>query len=176
MSTQEITLVRSEISNLSGPQLVERYNATAKLLDKPAVKRFADRQVGLKRLETLFKEVEALAPKVVKEADGRKKRQKVFSYPPLETLKAVVEGSLRAQCRDLLIGGATLKEVEDLIYRFDEARGKPTARSAERAYGLVRLLHTYVGYALREEGTGENKKIFVMTRETWSAWRAKGGN
>ncbi len=171
MSHQEVTTVRPELAALSGPELVARYNASAVLLGKDPVKRFSAPAVGRKRLEILFREVEALAPQAVKEV-GRRKRQKVFCYPPQGTLKAIVAGSLRAQGRDMLIQGATLKQIEDLIYDFDRARGKPTTRAAERAYGLVRLLHTYVGYALREEGEGDNKVIYVLTPEEWLAWKA----
>lgn len=170
------TLVRSEIASLTLGQLKDRWNASAPLVGKPVVNKFADRATGLKRLEALFTEIEKLAPKQVQDVNGRKKRQKVFSYPPLDVLKEIVPGSLRAQGRDLLLKGATLGQVEDLIREFDAARGKTANRVAERAYGLVRLLHTYIGYALREEGSGDEKKIFLMTRETWSAWRAKGGN
>mgnify|MGYP001558377151 CR=1 FL=1 len=170
MSLSESTLVRPELANLTLPQMAERYNASAALLGKPPVNRFSDKQTGIKRLEVLFKDIEALAPKTVKV--GRSKRQKIFTYPPAESLKEIVPGSLRAQGRDMLLKGATLKQIEALIHDFDRTRGKPTTRAAERAYGLVRLLHTYVGYALREEGSGDNKVIFVLNREEWLAWKA----
>lgn len=187
MTLDSVTIERPDLAGLTIAQMAERYNASAELLGKPVVKKFSDRPTGIKRLEVLFQEIEALAPKIVQEAkvvtkvvkeakvakeEGRRKRQKVFCYPPLESLKAIVPNSLRAQGRDMLVKGATLRQIEDLIFDFDRARGKPTTRAPERAYGLVRLLHTYVGYALREEGEDEEKTIFVMTREQWLAWKA----
>lgn len=112
------------------------------------------------------------AKTAVAEDINRKKRDKVFCYPPAEVIKTMAPGSLRAQARDLLMQGATFGQVEDLIRTFDDGRGKtPEHRIPERAYGLVRLLHTYIGYALREEGKGDDKLIFVMTPEQWKAYK-----
>lgn len=124
----------------------------------------------------VFKNADEKAEVKAKKTDGRKSRQKVFNYPPLGELKKVVDGSLRARARDLLLKGATFAQVEELVRQYDIEKGKSgDHRITERTYGLIRLLHTYVGYALREEGSGEDKKIFVMTQENWEAWKATQG-
>lgn len=115
-------------------------------------------------------EIVAKATALVKEGKARRRRQKVFAYPPKEELNPVAEGSMRAQVRDLLVKGATFNEVVELVGTFYQ--GDDKKRISERAYGFVRLLHTYVGYGLREEGEGENKKIFVVTPEEWNARRS----
>ena len=106
---------------------------------------------------------------------ARRKREKVFNYPPsLDTLRNIVEGSLRAQARDLLLKGATFEEVEELVRQFDVSKGKPgDHRISERTYGLIRLLHTYIGYALQEEVVEGVKKIFILSPEDWKAKRTK---
>lgn len=146
--------------------LVDRYNSYAMLLDVPTVNRFADRPSALKRLAKIEAEAEAKF-----RITERKKRQKVFSYPAAETLKVLKPGTLRAEARDALLNGATLGKIEELIAAWDVRNGDKPQRLEPRAYGLVRLLHTYVGYALREEGEGSNKVIYVMDYASWTAWK-----
>jgi hypothetical protein len=150
--------------------VVARYNTLADKLGTRPVKKFENRSVALRRLEDI--EAEAKARFVV--TPERKKRQKVFHYPPKEVISRLQPGSLRAEARDLLLNGATLGRVEELIADWDRRRNVEPFRLEPRAYGLVRLLHTYVGYALREEGVGDdNKVIYVMDKEAWAAWKAQ---
>lgn len=115
-------------------------------------------------------EIAATARALVQEArTQRRRRQKVFMYPASTELKPIAEGSMRAKVRDLLVGGATFSEVEALVKTFYKEDGK---RISERTYGFIRLLHTYCGYGLREEGEGENKRIFVLTPDEWAARKA----
>jgi len=160
------TAVKAPVSN---KDLVEQYNRLAKMVDATPVTRFASREVALKRLERIQAEVKA---RFVTTPE-RKKRQKVFNYPPRDELKALKPGTLRAEARDLLKAGATLGKVEELIADWDKRNGDKPYRLEPRAYGLVRLLHTYIGYALREEGEGDNKIIFLMDTKEWNAWRAQ---
>ncbi len=146
----------------------EVINAVSEPILTTSVDSTVAEKTPVKKAKTVAKEV--------KSEISRKKRQKIFRYPPGEVLKAMAPGSLRAQARDLLLKGATFAQVEDLIREFDEGRGKaPNHRIAERAYGLVRLLHTYIGYGLREEGESEDKTIFIMTPESWKAQRNGNG-
>lgn len=148
-------------------ELVEKYNRLAKTISADAVNAFATVAAAEAALAELDVRVQAFFAGTV----GRKKRQKVFCYPPLEVLKPLKAGTLRAAARDLLLGGATLARVEELVAEWDVKQGDAPTRLEPRAYGLVRLLHTYVGYALREEGVGGNKVIFVMDAEAWKAWK-----
>lgn len=110
--------------------------------------------------------IEAKPPK------ARRTRQKVFNYPPAGELRNIVAGSLRAQARDLLLQGATFEEVEALVRDFDITQGKPgTHRISERTYGLIRLLHTYIGYALVERNVDGVKKIFILDAAGWQKFK-----
>ncbi len=149
-------------------EMVEKYNSLANLLGQKTVNKFADRPTALKRLA----KIEADVKEHLKVAPERKKRQKVFNYPPAEKLSALKAGTLRAEARDLLQNGATLGRVEQLIADWDVRQGKKPHRLEPRAYGLVRLLHNYCGYALREEVVGNDKLIYVMDRASWLAFKA----
>lgn len=162
-------LVRpSNTDTVSISQVVEQYNNLAGLLNLKPVKKFENKAVALRRLAV----IQAEAQERFKVTPERKKRQKVFSYPPLEKLSVLKAGTLRAEARDLLANGATVARVEQLIADWDVRTGKKPHRLEPRAYGLIRLLHTYVGYALREEIVNGQKIIYVMTREEWLAWKA----
>lgn len=148
-------------------EMVEKYNRLANTIDADRVDGFLTVEAGEAALADLEARVQAYFADTV----GRKKRQKVFSYPPKDELKGLNPGSLRAEARDLLLGGATLGRVEQLVGDWDVKQGKTPHRLEPRAYGLVRLLHTYVGYALREEIVGGDQVIFVMDQEAWAAWK-----
>lgn len=149
-------------------EITEQYNRLAIMIEAPVVKKFENRTKALRRLEQLKVEVQA---RFVTAQPSRKKRQKEFNYPPRDELKALIPNSLRKEAFDLLQRGATLGRVEQLVADWDRRRGKTPNRIEPRAYGLVRLLHSYIGYALRQEGEGDNKVIYVMTPEEWKAWK-----
>jgi hypothetical protein len=154
------------LEQLTLSEMADRYNTLAPILDKDVITKFRDKSTGLRRLQQLYIELESRNPTPVTETKTRKKRQKVFMYPPLsEGLKEIAPNSLRARARDLLIKGATFAQIEDVIRVYDVEKGKKSSRISERAYGLIRLLHTYVGYGLREEGEGDAKLIYVVTLE-----------
>lgn len=150
-------------------QLLEKYNNLAKLIDADPVKRFASLKVAEARVAKLEAEVQARF--TIK--TNRKKRDKVFNYPPRDELKTLQPNTLRAEARDLLLKGATLGRIEELVADWDVRQGKKAHRLEPRAYGLVRLLHSYVGYALREEGSGPDKVIFAMDEKAWKEWKTK---
>ena len=158
-------LENPSVAELPLKALTERYNSYAALLGTPTVNRFADRAAALKRLAKITEEAEA------KFRTTRKKRQKVFSYPAADVLKVLKSGTLRCEARDALLKGASLGKIEELIADWDVRNGGTPQRLEPRAYGLVRLLHTYVGYALREEGDGPHKIIYAMDKPTWLAWK-----
>jgi len=162
-------LVRPASTELSIKEIAAQYNRLAAMVGGAAVTRFKDKATAVRRLEAI--QAEARARFVV--APERKRRQKVFNYPPLSEIKTLNPGSLRAEARDLLLTGATLGRIEQLVAEWDKRAGKKPHRVEQRAYGLVRLLHSYVGYALREEGVGEARIIYLMDKEAWTAWKAK---
>lgn len=112
-------------------------------------------------------EARKLATQQVKQGKQRRKRQKVFNYPPAEEQKELKEGSLRYVALQALKRGATYAEIEQIVREFDIALGKkPDRRISGRAYGLIRLLHTFVGYGLRERLNEDGEKlIFAITNK-----------
>lgn len=160
--------------DLSGPEQVELFNLLGSNLgiDK-RVNKFSDRKKGaariIDRLKTWGDEEEieeataapepkaAPAPKAKpapkkKEASERKKRGMRFVFPfngDLRTLRNM--DTLRGQCVTLLKEGATFKEVEELVVRFDQDRNKKPEHVERRAYELVRIMHYYVGYGISHD-------------------------
>lgn len=169
-----ITLERPQgFDATSGKAILDRYNTLAAQCGKPAVKRFSDRPTALKRLEALeaFARTLVPAPEAKPAKSERKRRQPVFSYPAAPTQKAVKLDSLRGQALALLTRGATFAKVMELCAEFDGTRGKDAYRLEPRAYGLVRLLHTWAGYGLREEIVNGVKVIYAMDAATWKAFQ-----
>lgn len=164
--TQELALKISDTTPTK--DLVAQYNRLAGLVNKPVVKKFENRSVAIRRLTEITETARAT---FVPATPKPNKRQKSFNYPPLETLKALKPGTLRAEACELLKRGATVARIEQLVADWDRREGKTPHRLEPRAYGLIRLLHSYIGYALREEGKDDKKIIYVMTAEEWKAWK-----
>lgn len=161
-------------------ELVDQYNkASARLGDKP-VKKFADRETAIRRTrEQLIKFVRSIDEKLAdsvldntttledavrhvatqpakkpakaKATTERKVRQKHFVFKPLEEIRVPKADTLRGRAVALLKDGATLEEIEKLVKTFDKDRKKDQINVERRAYELVRLIHYYLGYGLKQE-------------------------
>lgn len=178
--------MKYDLNSMSMTQLVDLYNAKADVLGEKQVKRFSDRKTAVRRVEAIVdRKPEKAQPQprsnpevpdeVEQEAAGEfpigemaeaakvepKKSRMRFVFP-LHDPKAIkdIKGktSLRAQARELLLGGATFAQVEQLVERFDKERGKDSENVERRAYELVRIMHYYLGYGVsHDQETGEIK-------------------
>ena len=179
-------------AELTGPEQVELHNLLVSNIGEGSqVRKFSDRKAGAKRilakLRTFGELLEAeqvepatespapekakvkAAPKgkpAPKAKTERKKRGMRFVFPfnGRDNMRSIRDnGTLRAECVKLLQKGATFKEVEDLVVKFDAERGKKSEHVERRAYELVRLMHYHIGYGIaHDQKTGEIK---LHTRE-----------
>lgn len=93
----------------------------------------------------------------VKRKGGRKKGTRAmgrFNLPLREEIHPIRAGTLRYQAAELLKSGATFEQIEALVRNFDDEREKTSETVSRRAYEVVRLLHTFIGYGLREDDKG----------------------
>ncbi len=154
------------------------------------VKKFTDKKTALRRVAVTLSDYQAMvdgeasdegeaaptpakatpaAPKVKKE---RKLRGMRFVFKPEDTIREC-KGSLKTNSGDsrtlrkravdtLTKGkGATFVEMQALVAAFDKERKTPTVNLERRTYELIRLMHYYLGYGLRQDAvTG---KIIAYT-------------
>lgn len=157
------------LETLTTGQLADQYNVSAAILGRKTVKRFADKRSALRRTREIVQ-----AAKHIKRKPGgkRKLRGMRFIFPfdgadqirqcrgSLATSKSGDTRTLRQRCVDLLKKGATFDKVEQLVVDFDYDRGKKSEYVERRAYELVRLMHYYLGYGLRQDDKG---RIFLVS-------------
>lgn len=97
-----------------------------------------------------------------KRASSRQKREMYFVFRPLKEIKAARPGTLRhGVLEKLLSEGMLFSEVVDAVKAFDETRRRAgvdmkgsDAHPERRAYEVVRLIHYYLGYGLRQDPDG----------------------
>lgn len=113
----------------------------------------AVRHVATQPAKKAAKPAKAKAEKPAKKAAAteRKVRQKHFVFKPLDEIRVPKADTLRGRAVALLKGGATLEEIEKLVKTFDKDRKKDQKNVERRAYELVRLIHYYLGYGLKQE-------------------------
>lgn len=152
--------------SLTSAELVTKYNEAAQVRGLVAVKRFSDRRSAIRRTRSLLespvkKAKPAAKAKKAKPAAERKKSgmRFVFPYRGDENFgKIQSENSLRGRAVTLLKAGAYFTDVVALVKQFDKDRGHGPGHQERRAYEVVRLLHYYVGYGLKQDADG---KIYI---------------
>lgn len=155
--------MNTNLETLTNPELVKLYNETANVLRVEPVKRFSSKSAGVRRVREILGQVPT--PKPVDTNAPRKgsTRRMHFTYPfnGHERLKAIRDPqSLRGRAFAKLEQGATFADIVRVVKKFDADRGSSPGHVERRAYEVIRLLHHYVGYGLREEGG----KIYVHTK------------
>lgn len=91
----------------------------------------------------------------------RKRRGMRFVFKPENFIRTCKPKTLRGDCVKLLLKGAAFSQVEDLVKSFDKGRDRKASETVERrAYELVRIMHYYLGYGIRQE---DNGKIVIYT-------------
>ncbi len=171
--------MRMTLVSLTRAQLLHIYNRVATRLGLPMLKTFRDHNTAVSRAEgvlrradnstkertvegTVMMEPEAQETPMVEEVavkrkGGRKKGTRVkgrFNLPLQSEVRSIRPGTLRYQAAELLKSGATFEQIEDLVRNFDDEREKTSETVSRRAYEVVRLLHTFIGYGLREDDNG----------------------
>ena len=123
--------------------LTDAYNAAAKKLGRPTVKRFRDRKAAETRTKEILEELQARKP-------GRKSGP--VNWPYRGALHTPREGSLSCRIRDALKDGATMDQLSDVVAGFDAENGNPPKDLPQRARFIMRDLHRYHGYGVRQKG------------------------
>lgn len=155
-----------KLEKLTTSELVSSYNEAAVTLKERTIKRFADRKTAVRRTTEIVNRLPKEAKKTARRPRGMR-----FVFKPEREIRECKSSArattgdkrtLRQRAVGLLLQGATFSEVEDMVMKFDRDRGVPTKNLERRAYELIRLVHYYLGYGLRQEDTG---KIFAYTKE-----------
>ncbi len=158
-----------DLNVMTGSELAVEYNRAAGILGRDQVKRFGDKKSALRRTKDIVQ-----AAKHIKRKPGgkRKLRGMRFVFPfdgadqirkcrgSLANSKSNDTRTLRQRSVDLLRTGATFEKVEQLVTKFDADRGKKSKFVERRAYELIRLMHYYLGYGLRQDEKG---RIFLVS-------------
>lgn len=153
-------------------EIIDRYNAAAEAMGEKSVKKFRDKRTALRRTNEILARVRARdlvrskaesKPTAAPAPRTRKKRGMRFVFRP-ETKIRECKGtartnskdkrSLRHRAVDLLLKGASFTEVVALVKQFDKECGKEPKFLDRRAYELVRIVHYYLGYGLRQDSSG----------------------
>lgn len=136
-----------ELEKKSTAELVELFNSLSP--EKP-VKRFSDRKTAIKRvLEQLGQKQgspkTSPAPKPAPVVTSTTERRVQFDFPKKAHQKNTRQGTKRAKVMELLSRpkGATFDEVMDTI-----------GWDRRTTYEGIKLLHTSVGFGLREDADG----------------------
>lgn len=154
-----------DITTLTTSELAEEYNKAAEQLGESQVKRFSDKKAALRRTQAILDRL----PK-----RKRKPRGMRFVFKPdaeIRECKGTARTStadkrtLRQRCVDLLHTetGATFKQVENMVATFDKERGREPSdaeRLERRTYELIRIMHYYLGYGIRQS---EDGRIAIYT-------------
>lgn len=149
------------LETLSTGELVVQYNAAAAILGEAPVKRFADKAVAVRRTTTITLRLPT--------KKTRKPRGMRFVFKPESEIrvckgtaktKSEDKRTLRQRAVDMLLRGATFAQLETLVEAFDKDRGVERGNIERRSYELVRLVHYYLGYGLRQD---EHGRIFAYT-------------
>ena len=171
--------MRMTLLTMTRSELLTIYNRVATRLGLPALKTFRDHNTAVSRAEgvlrraeistkekivegTVMMEPEAQETPMVEEivakrGGGRKKGSRTkgrFNLPLKSEVRSIREGTLRYQAAQLLKTGATFDQIEALVRDFDDEREKTSETVSRRSYEVVRLLHTFIGYGLREDDNG----------------------
>jgi len=101
-------------------------------------------------------------PKKTGGASNRRKRDMYFTFPVKSEIKAARPGTLRHRVLEkMLSNGLMFDEVVNEVKLFDEERRKAgvdmkgsDSHPERRAYEVVRLIHYYLGYGLKQDADG----------------------
>ncbi len=177
----------TNIDTMPGKDLVTLFNLLrANVGIDKRVAKFTDKKTALKRVGEALAAYRAVvdaeeaeeagtetetppAPKAKKERKPRGMRFVFKPEPAIRECKGSIKTTsgdtrtLRKRAVDALIKGrgATFAEMKDLVTQFDKERDATTKNLERRTYELIRLVHYYLGYGLRQDE--KSGKIFAYT-------------
>ena len=155
--------------------IVDTYNEIATENGEKPVSKFADRKTAEKRLWALLLKYGKAAKKDAKDG-ATKSRAKLFNYVAIGQPKPSREDNpenpvLRNRILQRLLTpeGLTFNQAVEVVKKFDKDRvslGKEIRNNGltieTRAYEAIRLIHYYLNYSLKQEGTGDDAPIRVV--------------
>lgn len=165
----------ASLEGFTNTELRDLYNKvrSATIPGSNAINKFSSKQDGVRRTWQILGEYQAKAdageletPKVEKPKSdkprGKRRMHFVYPYHGDEKLKAIKdpENSLRGRAAAKLKDGAHFAEIVQVVKDFDRDRGHGPGHEERRAYEVIRLLHYYVGYGLKQDDDG---KIYIHT-------------
>lgn len=127
-------------------ELVATYNEAATKLGQKTVKRFATREAAEERTRAILKQLKkAEKTKPVRSSEPIDWPFNGASHPPRED-------SFAGQFLALLKNGVTLEELGNIIASKDREDGRELGNIASRTRSVLRVLHVYNGYGIRQKG------------------------
>jgi hypothetical protein len=116
-------------------EAVERYNELADQAGYPRVKRFKSKAEAFKRIQYL------------------EMRKSWINWPFRGVQHKVLPNTLNHQLVAALRKGATRSDLAGLVMEWDARTGnKARLKPSDRVQQMIRQLHTYNGYGIRQEG------------------------
>lgn len=162
-----------ELGGMDPDALVTLYNQIAANLDEAEVHSFASKEAAVENVWELLGQLpeglntdlrskaepkprRARAPKEPGEPRVRAARAKRFQLPVAESVREPQEGTLRALVVNRLDAPEPTKfeDVVEAVKQFDKQRGVPEKNVERRAYEVLRLLHTTMGFGLSQTDDG----------------------
>jgi hypothetical protein len=129
---------------MTGPEIVAAHNELAEQLGEKTVKKFRNKETGLARLAELQARVKSTP----------QRRGGPIDWPVRGERHKVREGSLGDRFIKLMKqkGGTTLEQLEEAVEQHDaEHEGTaPSDPTATRVRSMLRMLHTYNGFGIKE--------------------------
>lgn len=124
------------LDSQSNQDLVAIFNELAGKTGDKQVSRFKNKAEAIERITELY---------------GRKD---LINWPYAGKVEHKVrESSLQGKVREALRGGATLEELGEIVIAHDAETGKqPQGKPESRGRSIMRMLHTYNGYGVRQVG------------------------
>lgn len=132
---------------LTQKELTAAYNEAAKQLGVKPVKRFKDIETAKTRTAELLRQL-----KKQQTPAGAGRRSEPIDWPFRGNLHGVREGTLNAQFVERLKHGVSKEELMGIVAASDRAEGRDPTALSDRVRGLLRMLHTYNGFGIKQRG------------------------
>jgi len=130
---------------MTTPELVAAYNEAATALGLKTVKKFRDREAAETRTREILKQLKA-SQKV------KTVRTEIVDWPFNGGEHPPREGTIGGQFLDGLKKGITMEELITIVENKDKENANELGNLATRARAVLRMLHTYNGFGIKQKG------------------------